>query len=500
MKRIAFFLAMPLLSFSIAQAQVAGPVNVGPNEYAFQYTSNPNIGLFFNGTDGRYEFKDGSASPAFWLAPQLDRSYFRGRVGIGTQTPGVMLHVNGASRFGDTLDFARIDQDGDLTFNGTADFLVENNRYAFRAKSNENYGLFFNAADQRYEYRDQSGNSVHNLGANGGSAEWFDENGDLMMRHNGNNLKVASLGVSSGLVLEGSDVTTQVRVELDNNLNGGQNWILQSTSNGTPVGGGKFSIRNENQGINAFVMDSLGNVGIGNDLPFAKLDVDGSLRIGTNAGFPVEGMLRWSGSDFEGYDGSSWQSLTATEGQAWTGTNTIVSSYRVGQTRIGTSGTYSDDQVVIESNGFPNPLRVRVGSATKFYVTNTGGVSIGANFTSPPSDGLYVNGDVTIGTQTPATGYKLSVNGKVMCEELTVELSGDWPDYVFAPQYQRPALPELKQAIQELGHLPGVPSASDVADGGIHVGDMQATLLEKVEELTLYIIELEERLATVEGR
>ena len=494
-------LVVALLGSATLQAQVAGPVTIGPDEYAFQYTPSPGIGLFFNATDSRYELRDAAAAPAWWLNPQTDRAFFRGRVGIGTESPSVLLHVEGASRFGDVADFARIDQDGDLTFNGTADFLVGNDRYAFRAQTNENYGLFFNATDQRYQFMDGSASPIHTLGANGGFAVWYDEAGAPMLEHDGNNLTVSSLGVSSGLTLQGSDATTQVRVRLNNAMPGGMNYVLQSTANGTPIGGGKFSVRNENTGSNVLVIDSLGNLGVGTNTPFAKLDVAGAIRLADNTALPVDGVIRFNGTDFQGYDGSNWLSFTSGGNDAWSDAAIGDFSYRTGRLAVGTSSSgFTDDQVVIQTNGTVNPLRVRVGTATKFYVTGTGGVSVGSSFATPPTNGLYVAGDVTIGTQTPAAGYQLSVDGKIMCEELTVDLSGDWPDYVFTPTHARPALPELKAAIADLGHLPGIPSAAEVAEGGVHLGQMQAALLEKVEELTLYIIELEERLAEVEGR
>ncbi len=484
-----------------AMAQVAGPVQVGFDEYAFQYVPSPNIGLFFSGTDNRYELRDASSGPAFWLNPQAGRSYFRGRMGINIEVPLASLDVAGDARIGSSTNHAAIATDGDLRFAGTADYLVGNNRYAFRSQGDQDYGLFFNATDNRYQFLGDGGVSAVDFSADGGFFRAYDADGEEMFSHNGNTFTVASLGASSGLTLEGSDATTQVRIRMNNNMPGGQNYILQSTANGVPVGGGKFSIRNENRGENVFVIDSVGRFGFGLENPEARLDVNGAVKLGTTLGSVAEGMVRWTGSDFEGYDGSSWLSLTGEGNQAWSDATLSAHSYRTGKVSIGTTVSFPDDQVLIRNNDLlaNNPLRVQVGTSTKFYVTNTGGVSVGSSHDTPPTDGMYVKGDVTIGTQTPAVGYALSVNGKAIVEELTVEMSGDWPDYVFTPEHSRPALPELKQAIAELGHLPGVPSADAVAEHGIHVGEMQTTLLEKVEELTLYIIELEERLAEVEG-
>jgi len=104
------------------------------------------------------------------------------------------------------------------------------------------------------------------------------------------------------------------------------------------------------------------------------------------------------------------------------------------------------------------------------------------------------SGSVSIGTTTPAAGYILSVDGKVMAEEVRVQLSGDWPDYVFNDTYKLPSLQSLEASVKENKHLPGIPSADEVKKEGIAVGEMQTKMMEKVEELTLYIISLQKQI------
>jgi hypothetical protein len=103
------------------------------------------------------------------------------------------------------------------------------------------------------------------------------------------------------------------------------------------------------------------------------------------------------------------------------------------------------------------------------------------------------NGNIGIGT-TNTFGYKLAVKGNVVAEEVNVKLYANWPDHVFTPTYNLPTLEEVKQHIDEKGHLPNIPSAAEVAENGINLGEMNARLLEKIEELTLYIIKQEKRL------
>lgn len=94
---------------------------------------------------------------------------------------------------------------------------------------------------------------------------------------------------------------------------------------------------------------------------------------------------------------------------------------------------------------------------------------------------------VGIGTDSPTE--ELEVNGTIRSKEVKVEASL-WPDYVFASDYELMSLKETEAFIQQKGHLPHIPSAEEVETNGIAVGEMNARLLEKIEELTLHQIEL----------
>jgi hypothetical protein len=100
-----------------------------------------------------------------------------------------------------------------------------------------------------------------------------------------------------------------------------------------------------------------------------------------------------------------------------------------------------------------------------------------------------------------ATGYSLSVDGKVIAEEMRVQLSTSWPDYVFGDDYKLMPIEDLEKSIRQNRHLPNIPSAAEVtAEKGFDLGDMNRRLLEKVEELTLYIIQLKKENKTLEQR
>ncbi len=100
---------------------------------------------------------------------------------------------------------------------------------------------------------------------------------------------------------------------------------------------------------------------------------------------------------------------------------------------------------------------------------------------------LFADRNIGIGT-TNTQGYRLAVAGNVIAEGVKVELQGNWPDFVFEKDYALPRLEEVKAFIATYGHLPNVPSAQKVKEEGIDLGEMNAKLLQKIEELTLYII------------
>ncbi|WP_437921168.1 hypothetical protein [Sphingobacterium sp. LRF_L2] len=109
----------------------------------------------------------------------------------------------------------------------------------------------------------------------------------------------------------------------------------------------------------------------------------------------------------------------------------------------------------------------------------------------------YTDGNVGIGTTTPAE--KLAVNGNIRAKEIKVEAT-NWPDYVFSPDYALKPIGEVRDFIVENGHLPEVPKASEVEENGLSVGEMNKLLMKKIEELTLYIIDLEQRMKIMETK
>ena len=119
---------------------------------------------------------------------------------------------------------------------------------------------------------------------------------------------------------------------------------------------------------------------------------------------------------------------------------------------------------------------------TRFIIKENGQVGIG-----------------TSGTTSVADGYILSVNGKTICEELKVQNSTGWPDYVFDTDYQLTSLEAAAAHIQKSGHLHQMPSAAQIEqDKGFELGEMTRKQQEKIEEIFLHLIKMDERIKELE--
>jgi len=150
------------------------------------------------------------------------------------------------------------------------------------------------------------------------------------------------------------------------------------------------------------------------------------------------------------------------------------------------------------------------------YLNNDGGFGYGLNFWRPwnPGGGGYFNfglfladnGNIGIGKNDPQAKLDVNgdakINGLLCAKEIRVSLSGTpcWPDYVFSKNYKLPTLSEVEQFITQNHYLPNVPPAAEVEANGVNLGEMNALLLHKIEELTLYIIQIGKRLSELESK
>src|SRR5690606_6654045 len=114
-----------------------------------------------------------------------------------------------------------------------------------------------------------------------------------------------------------------------------------------------------------------------------------------------------------------------------------------------------------------------------------GKVGIGFGFGNFPTEAGFINPTQIV----EVDHYSLFVYGGILTEEVRVILEEDWADYVFDEDYNLPTLQALEQFIKENKHLPNIPSAKEIKEKGIELGQMAKLQQEKIEELTLYIIE-----------
>ncbi|WP_345954250.1 hypothetical protein [Mucilaginibacter sp. PAMB04168] len=152
------------------------------------------------------------------------------------------------------------------------------------------------------------------------------------------------------------------------------------------------------------------------------------------------------------------------------GSNSEGSFLLIDNTNVsyGGNATISGIRTVGGSGAHYNFVKYQNIDGTKFLINGLGEVAIGGGNTY---------------------GYKLAVHGNVRAQEIRVE-AGPWPDFVFRPTYPLRSLSRLEKYLSMNRHLPDLPSAKEVKADGINLGDMNSKLLQKIEELTLYVIDL----------
>lgn len=120
---------------------------------------------------------------------------------------------------------------------------------------------------------------------------------------------------------------------------------------------------------------------------------------------------------------------------------------------------------------------------------------------SSPSTKMTIkqNGNVGIGMISPSDDYKLSVAGTIGARKVKVT-SETWADFVFQPEYKLPTLSDVESYIKMHQHLPEIPSAAEVEKDGVDVGEMNKKLLQKIEEMTLYLIEMKKEIGALKEK
>ena len=365
--------------------------------------------------------------------------------------------------------------------------------------------------------------------AAGGATNYWSLNGANIFNNNAGNVGIGTNIATDKLTVNsiGNGIThTNGTVSLTT--------YLGSDGSGSPNGGWLGTVSNHplyfytNGGIPKMSILQNGYVGIGTAIPLSMLHINGGIKInGTN---PIElgaGITKEANAGKIGYQIFTPDALDIV-GAGTTGLNRKIKfwneggAFFSGKVGIGLtnprcmltilSGTIntSNNTEVLQLAG-RNPMQlfsdengtdfaylkgVTDNSVTPQYPY--AGLEIGA----APNTVIYLsanygpvltiasNNNVGIGTTNPT--YKLSVNGNIRSKEVVVETG--WADYVFNEKYKLAPLENVEKFSLQNKHLPNIPSAKEVEEKGLFLGDTQKRMMEKIEELTLYLIEANRQL------
>ncbi len=378
-------------------------------------------------------------------------------------------------------------------------------------------GLLIYQTDGTSGYYVYNGTSWSPL-AGAGTSKWV-FNGSHIYNSNPGHVGIGTSTPNSGLELRGTGSMPQMRIT---DAVSGNSLVLQGgAGENLKVTGyhyGTFTPRPlylSTDGANTYMNPNGGFVGIGTTTPANKLTVfsdwygiehtDGIVRLSSFLNSTGGWLGTLSNHSLHFFTNDGGQQMTITPGGlVGIGTTTPTGGYRldvagpvksfgntthfVAQT---TGGTNSWARYYMRSNSqswFIGTSENFIGN--QFYIADE---TFGhTRFSIQPNNGLiWMTGSVGINTNNTA-GYALAVNGNIRSKEVVVE-SG-WADYVFEKEYKLMTLDELKIFIQKNKHLPNIPSAKEVSENGLQVGNMQRMMMEKIEELTLYILELKKEI------
>ncbi len=367
-----------------------------------------------------------------------------GNVGIGTSSPDSRLHIglsNGAQ--------LRVD------YNNTGDNYYDANKHIFRGNGGFSEILYLNGATSRVGIGTTIPTSKLEV--------WDITSGS---------------GISQMLNLSnGSDADLNFKVS---QVGATQKYFSISPSVAIPI---------------ALATTTGVNVGIGTSTPGAKLDVNGIIQTyNKDANFATWDNLRvWSEGENSYIESNGDEKGLVIKSN---GGNKILLKSKVGvgvenpQENLEVNGTIRSE-VWRPTGSEQDDFYLDVEPGTRILRTrnwNTSAPNIGA--TGLHTGVGFFDGSVGIGTANLTE--KLNVNGSIRAQAVKVSAEG-WPDYVFEPSYKLPDLQVTEQFIKENKHLPEIPSAKEVQSNGIELGQMNALLLKKIEELTLHLIQLSKK-------
>jgi hypothetical protein len=404
---------------------------------------------------------------------------------------------------------------------------------------NENFGIVQNNGDGNlgylYDIKDPSNPIlIDSIGFS--SIGQMVIEGNYLMIASANFFSTVKLSVPQPIGLDANGNIAKVTPALDGDSDPQNELITSAILNGsnleisdaggvkiidlTPISSSGSSWSNNGNNI---YNSNIGSVGIGTDGPLAKLSVIGNIHASNQTGESEYISIGHDGNNgFINKEGDGFLNIKSDGTTRFSISSDDIIINGSSATSIADITLLGDDALIRMGPGATGPhgfafgdngtegLQLLYRSASNKLIVEKGNDFLDQLdlFSIDYDDHkTFIRGSVGIGTETQANGYMLSVNGKIISTELRVENIGSWPDYVFKPDYPLLPLRDLEKEILKNGHLPNIPSAETIEKEGILVGDMQKRIMEKIEELTLYliaqekeIIKLKEEISTLKSQ